>query len=47
MTVKRMDGTLTLAIAEQVPGHFDINSSPAGWNNPKIYWQKLDDEECL
>lgn len=30
----------------QVPGHFDINAAPAGWDNPRIYWKKLDDSEC-
>lgn len=30
----------------QVPGHFDINQAPQGWNNPRIYWKKLDDSEC-
>ena len=32
---------------DNVPGHFDINQAPQGWNNPKIYWKKLDDSECL
>ena len=31
---------------EQVPGHFDINAAPQGWNNPRVYWKKLDDSEC-
>jgi len=34
------------ADGEQVPGHFDINQAPQGWNNPRIYWKKLDDSEC-
>ncbi len=32
---------------DNVPGHFDINQSPKGWKNPKIYWKKLDDSECM
>ncbi|KAL6718437.1 hypothetical protein ACLMJK_004527 [Lecanora helva] len=32
---------------DNVPGHFDINQAPTGWNNPRIYWKRLDDMECL
>ena len=31
---------------DNVPGHFDINQAPLGWDNPRIYWQKLDDAAC-
>ena len=31
---------------DNVPGHFDINQAPAGWDNPRIYWKRLDDAEC-
>lgn len=30
--------------------HFDINDAPggpSGWDNPRIYWQQLPDEDCL
>ena len=29
-----------------VPGHFDINNAPAGWDNPKIYYKQVDASEC-
>ena len=32
---------------QQVPGHFDINQAPGGWDNPRIYWKQLDNSECL
>ena len=25
---------------------FDINGSPAGWDNPKVYFKKIDDSAC-
>ena len=31
----------------QVQGHFDINNAPSGWNNPKIFYQELDNSECM
>ena len=39
-------GIVADELVVKVPGHFDINQAPAGWNNPRIYWQKLDDSEC-
>lgn len=30
----------------QTQGHFDINNMTVGWNNPKIYYQQLDNSEC-
>jgi len=34
---------------DDVAGHFDINQEPnkVGWNNPKIFWKKLDYTECM
>ena len=31
---------------DEVPGHFDINNAPAGWDNPRIYYKMLDPSEC-
>ena len=31
---------------DEVPGHFDINDAPAGWDNPKIYYKQLDPSAC-
>lgn len=34
---------------DDAPGHFDINQEPqkVGWNNPRIFWKKLDYTECM
>ena len=31
---------------DEVPGHFDINAAPSGWDNPRVYWKRVDDVEC-
>lgn len=30
----------------KVPHHFDINAAPMGWDNPQIWWKKVDMSEC-
>lgn len=36
-----------LTMFSQVKGHFDINQAPDGWDNPRIYYKKLNDTECF
>ena len=36
-----------ISVDGQVQGHFDINNAPGGWNNPKIFYQQLDNSECM
>ncbi|KAL8749316.1 MAG: hypothetical protein Q9184_006857 [Pyrenodesmia sp. 2 TL-2023] len=30
----------------KVPHHFDINAAPVGWDNPQIWWKRVDMSEC-
>ena len=36
-----------LNVDGQVQGHFDINQAPGGWDNPKIYYQQIDNSQCM
>ena len=36
-----------VSVDGQVQGHFDINNAPGGWDNPKIYYQQIDNSQCM